>query len=72
MQAKVEQILLPVNLKLYNLVKILKNFNVNILLEFKNMDLALKITYTQTEGVLHLKDFLFCFQVSVNTFLNEF
>ena len=32
MQAKVEQILLPVNLKLYNLVKILKNFNVNILL----------------------------------------
>lgn len=61
MQAKFEQILLPVNLKLYNLVKILKNFNVNILLEFKNMDLALKITYTQTEGVLHLKDFLFCF-----------
>ena len=36
------------------------------------MDLALKITYTQIEGVLHLKDFLFCFWVSVNTFLNEF
>lgn len=36
MQAKVEQILLPVNLKLYNLVKIFKKFNTDILLEFKH------------------------------------
>lgn len=61
MQAKVEQILLPVNLKLYNLVKIFKKFNTDILLEFKNMDLALKITYTQIEGVLHLKDVFILF-----------